>query len=222
MFTVATPATIKWLTTLATLKADLGITTGDEDVYLEEKISQVSAAVVSYLKVPKASDGTATLGAESLVETFRFEPASLGSANPRKHLILARRPVTQVASVTVGTVTLDPSQYELDGAAGLLLRLRSDRMSSWDGCSKVVVANTAGWLLPDKGTDRTLPFDIESAVISMIRQARSAKDRDPMVKAEWTTDIERIEYWVGSTGVNGAFPPDVAGLLEPFRYRGRL
>ncbi|WP_370200209.1 phage head-tail connector protein [Bradyrhizobium elkanii] len=45
MFTVATPAATKALTTLEAVKADLGISGSAEDAYLTEKINQASAAV---------------------------------------------------------------------------------------------------------------------------------------------------------------------------------
>lgn len=224
MFTVATPAAIKILTSLTTVKTDLNISGSAEDAYLTEKINQASAAVCSYLRVPMASDGTVTLGSEDLVQTFRFEASrpgflftGVGSYNPRRHLILARRPVTAVASVVEQSTTLDQSQYELDGASGLLKRLRSDREASWDGCSKVVVSFTAGWLLPDKGNARTLPYDIEKAVIDLVKGARAARLRDPLLKEIEVVDISRKVFWVGGTG-STTLPPEIAATLDPYRY----
>lgn len=229
MFTVVTPADIKALTKLETVKTDLGVSGVLEDAYLTEKINQASAAVCSYLRVPKASDGSMTLASEELAQTFRFERADgfpftgVGASNPRKHLILARKPVTEVLSVVVGTAVLTSSEYEVDGAAGLLARLRSDSLSSWHDCLKVVVTFKAGWLLPDKGDDRTLPYDIERAVIDLVKLARSARTRDPMLKAIEVVDIDRKEYWVGGVGGasgsgNSGLPPDIAATLDRYRY----
>jgi hypothetical protein len=227
MFTVATPADIKMLTTLDTVKTDLKISGTGEDAYLLEKISQASASVCAYLRVPMAADGSITLASEGLIQTFRFEGSGrqiysgVGAFNPRKHLILARKPVTAIASVVVDSTTLDPSDYEIDGANGLLSRLRRDQLSSWHGCRKIVVTNTAGWLLPDQGGDRTLPYDIEKAVIDLVKLARSARTRDPLLKAVEVVDIDRKEYWVGGTPGSTTLPPDIAATLDPWRY-GRL
>src|SRR6266403_6400298 len=126
IFTVATPAETKALTTLPTVKTDLKITTATEDDYLTEKINQWSAIVCAYLRVPRAADGSVTLASEALVQTFRFEGSGgvgyfpftgVWASNPRRHLILARKPVTAISSVVVGSTTLDPSEYEVDGAS---------------------------------------------------------------------------------------------------------
>lgn len=226
MFTVATPENIKALTLLATVKADLNISGAGEDAYLTEKINQASAAVCSYLRVPQASDGSTTLASEGLVQTFRFEGSGgvgyfpytgVRASNPRAHLILARKPVSAIASVIVGTTTLDPSEYEIDGASGLLRRLRSDRPSSWNGCSKVVVSFTAGWLLPDK-TGRNLPYDIEKAVIDLVKGARAARLRDPLLKEVEVVDVSRKVYWVGGTPGGSTLPPEIAATLDKWRY----
>lgn len=228
MFTVATPADMTDLTTLATVKIDLNITGSAEDDYLGAVISQASAAVCSYLRVPKASDGSMTLASEILVQTFRFETSDsvrftgVGASNPRKHLILARKPVTSIASVVVGTTTFDESQYEIDGAAGLLARIRGDRFGSWHDCRKIVVTYTAGWMLPDKDP-RTLPYDIERAVIDLVKLARTSRNRDPLLKTLTINDISTKEFWVGGLGGTGAtdnpgLPPDIAATLDRYRY----
>lgn len=225
MFTVATPADTKALTTLATVKTDLKISGNEEDDYLTEKINQASAAVCAYLRVPQASDGTMTLASEGLVQTFRFESRSsspvytgVGATNPRQHLILARRPVTAIASVVDGSTTLDPSEYEADGASGLLSRLRNDRISSWQGCTKVVVSFTAGFLLQAEGDDRTLPYDIEKAVIDLVKLARSARLRDPALKEIEIVDVVRKVYWVGGIPGGSTLPPEIAATLDQWRY----
>lgn len=227
MFTVATPETNKALTLLATVKADLGISGTGEDTYLTEKINQASAAVCANLRVPQAADGSMTLAREALVQTFRFEGTGgvgffpytgVGASNPRSHLILARKPVTAVTSVVVGSTTLDPSEYEVNGASGLLMRLRSDRPSSWNGCSKIVVSLTAGWLLPDKGASRNLPYDIEKAVVDLVKMARSARKRDPLLKEIEVVDVDRRVYWVGGTPGSSTLPPEIAATLDPWRY----
>ncbi len=220
MFSIVTAAANRKLTTLENLKTDLGITGSTEDAKLERLIDRVSSMVARYVGVPTASDGSATLALETLAETFWKSPW-LGGC--RKTLILARRPVVEVVSVAVGDTVVDPSGYEIDGAAGILRRIGSSWGSPFSSqdCRSTVVTYKAGWTVPGVAYF-TLPPDIEGAVVGLIRSARFSADRDPAVKSEWTTDIERIDYWVGQIGQNGAFPPDIAAVLDPFCYEPEI
>lgn len=219
MFSVVTVATNKRLTTIEAVKSDLGITGNAEDVKLERLIDRVSSMIARYIGVPAASDGSATLALETLSESFRESPWLRGS---RRSLILARRPVPEIVSITIGDAIIPADGYELDGAAGILRRA--------DGCAvpfsaaaglRTVVEFKAGWTLAPE-TNPTLPPDIEGAAIGLIRAARFSQERDPAIKSEWTTDIERIDYWVGQIGQNGAFPPDIASMLDPYCYEPEM
>ncbi|MBA2708554.1 MAG: hypothetical protein H0U59_12190 [Gemmatimonadaceae bacterium] len=127
--------------------------------------------------------------------------------------------MTEIVSVGIGTTTIDAGDYERDGAAGILTRTGDITVPgiTYTPGSRTVITYKAGWTLPGV-VNFTLPLDIEGAVIGMVRSARFSSGRDPAVKSEWTTDIERIDYWVGSIGENGAFPPDIASMLDPFCY----
>lgn len=226
MFTVVERAESNDLTTLEAVKSVLGITGAAEDDYLSRIIRQASSAVTSYLRVPQASDGSRTLAVEKLEQTFRFEPqrarGGVSSENQRQHLILARKPVTSVVSVIEGTRPLDVSEYELDGASGLLKRLRNDRLSNWSGCSKVVVTFSAGWKLPDAEDDQTMPSDIEDVVVDLVKLKRASRNRDPLVKSIEVVDVDITQYWVGSTGKDGALPQELTSRLDGYRYSARI
>jgi hypothetical protein len=218
MFSVVTPAANKKLTTLANLKLELGIADADtsEDTKLGRLIDRLSAMVCDYLEVPAASDGSKTLGLETLDEKFRETPWYRGCRNS---IILARRPVTEITSVTIGSVVIDVGDYELDSNTGILRRTGDISVPSitFTPGLQSVIRYKAGWTLPGV-SNFTLPLPLEGAVIGMIRAARFAASRDPAVKSEWTIDIERIDYWVGQIGENGAFPPDIASTLDPYCY----
>ncbi|MGY4224335.1 hypothetical protein ACVMIH_001696 [Bradyrhizobium sp. USDA 4503] len=216
MFSVVEPATDRKLTTLENVKTELGITDGTEDAKIGRLIDRLSAMVCDYLLVPAAVDGSKTLGLETLEEKFVHSPWFRRRRGP---MILARHPVTEIVSVTIGTVTIDPTDYDFDGGTGEMWRLGVVPPPSigWAPGVRTVVRFKAGWTLPATA-NFTLPLAIEGAVIGMIRAARFAADRDPTVKSEWTTDIERLEYWVGQIGENGAFPPDIAAALEQHGY----
>ena len=229
MFTVTTKAATTGLTTLKALKIELGITNGDEDEYLKTQIDRVSRMIFSYLKVSMAEDGSVNLGRETIVETFRlhkiqgrggYYAGGSGIAfngndeKPVSKLLLARRPVTAIASVVEDGVTLDAGDYEVEGAAGMLARLFADRPRDW--CAqKTVVTYTAGWLLPNDDL-RNLPQDIEDAAISLIKAARYSRRRDPMVKSQEIPGVMKTDWWVGGVG-DEAFPAEIAGRLDPYR-----
>ena len=222
---VVTPADETDLTLVDTVKQDLGITSGAEDDYLTELIKRVSSQVCAYLKVPQADDGSRTLAAEELRETFRFAGGHrrrlCGDGDNLRHsrLILSRKPVTAISSVIENGVTLDADDYQIIGRSGILVRLSNDRERDWNTGAKIVVVYTAGWLLADEGDDATLPDEIEGAAIDIIKGARAARKRDPLVKAKQVQDIDQVEYWVGGIPGQGTLPPDIAAKLDPYKYR---
>lgn len=216
MFSVVTAATSKQLTTLETVKGDLNISGTAEDLYLSRLIDRASAAVCTYLNVPMANDGSCTILKETLEQSFWRSPWYRGARH--SDLVLARRPVGAVASIVVGNTTIDPDDYEIDGACGIIRRLpfTFNSQFSWLPNAKTVVRFDGGWVMAADDT-RTLPFDIEEQIIALIKSARSAKLRDPLIKSIQTVDVDAIEYWVGAVG-DDALPPDIAAKLDGYSY----
>lgn len=216
---VSAPAASTGLTTLANLKADLGIAIDDasEDVYLTAQIKRVSSQICSYLGIARASDGTARLGVETLIETFRLD-------RDENQLVFSRSPVIAVISVIEGisssTITLVDGDFEVDNAKGMLYRLDgNDFPWSWTS-DKVVVTYSAGWILPgdeDSTQESNLPSEIEDAAISWVKSNRAGRTRDPMVKGESVEGVGQISYWVGGVPAGADIPPDIAAKLDPFR-----
>ncbi len=220
MFSVVTPAPNRKLTTLANVKIELGIADADtsEDPKLNRLIDRISAMVVDYVYVPAAVDGSKTLALETLNQKFAKSPWYGGS---RCKMQLARRPVTEIVSVTIGATLIDPTDYDFDGGEGTMWRTGAVSIPGtiiYVPGQKTEVRFKAGWTVPNGSDPFTLPLPLEGAVIGMIRAARFAADRDPTVKSEWTTDIERLDYWVGQIGENGAFPPDIASSIDDYCY----
>lgn len=215
MFSIVTAASDRKLTTLETVKDELGITGSSEDAKLGRMIERVSAMICNYIGVPAASNGSVTLGLETVSEVVPRTPWYRGGGP----VLLSRRPVVTIVSVGVGDAVIDPADYELDPGAAMLRR--TGVVATFDTAAtpglQTVIVYEAGWTLPP-AENYTLPPDIEGAAIGLIRSARYAAMRDPAVKAEQTTDIERVEYWVGQIGQNGAIPPDIASVLDPYCY----
>jgi len=222
MLTVTTAASSTRLTTLTTLKSELDLTSNGEDTYLANQIDAVSALVCTYLGVPSAADGSRTLGRETLVETIRLDRRSYGlpsrlyaHVSGLSIIVLSRRPVVSIASVIEDGDVVDPANYEVNGATGIVQRLDSDLPRDW-WASKTVITYTAGWLLPgDAG--RNLPFEIEDAVIKLIKAERFARKRDPALRAEDVSGIGRQEYQIGGALGGAAIPPDIAAQLDQYR-----
>lgn len=217
MLVITSAADSTDLTTLETVKLELGITASDEDEYIASKIERVSSTVCTYLNVAAGTDGTRTLGRETLTETFQLSinRQVQSSINGRSELTLARYPVSSITSVTVSGTALDTADYGVDGATGILYRLNSDGVQCQWETGLIVVVYVAGWLLPGD-TGSNMPLDIEDATIGLIKLARAARERDPLVKSENFAGILSTTYWTPD-GDSSAIPPDIAYKLAPYR-----
>ncbi len=126
---------------------------------------------------------------------------------------------TWLASITSIAEGSDPALTEADWEAdldnGLVYRLDgADNRRQWTA-PKITVVYAAGYLLPGE-QGRTLPSEIERAAILLASAAYRARGRDSFVKVEETPGVLRTEYFFGTPG-DGGLPPEVEGLLVPFR-----
>ena len=196
LLTVLTPASSRALTTLATVKDEIGITDDGADARLGRWIDEVSERIETYLG--------RVLATETVQETFR--PAGSPGC-----LRLARRPVAAVANIAVDGVTLAGDQFEIDATAGLLYPISDGQRVRWFACT-VIVTYTAGY-----ASVAALPRPIETACIGLLRHRWAARDRDPMLRSLAIPGVATEQYWVGATGDQGDMPPEIAALLDPFR-----
>lgn len=211
MLTVLEPAATTGLTTLDMLKLALGITTDDDDDYLEMQIVNASSFVCGILNVAAAQDGTRNLGLETL-EEYCSGP------------LLSRVPIVSIEAMADGNGdSLDPADYLVDKITGRLFgantRWANLVYNYTPPALPMLVTYKAGWLLP--GEDgRNLPPVIESATISRISSGRAGRGRDPAIKAERIPGVMDVEYWVGSTSSGGdgsGIPPDIMSQLSLYR-----
>lgn len=192
--TVTVPAVSQDLTVLATVKNELGITSDtNDDAKLAVYIKQASDAVSAWCR--------RVFGQETVSETFRpsFQVGKL---------ILDRRPVSSITSVTEDGTALSASDYELDAESGMVTRLYSDCQSNWSA-SKITVVYVAGYELLD-----SLPHSIEKATILLVKNYYYSGPRDPLMKSVDIPGVMSESYWVGD---NGSIPDEVADLLGPYR-----
>lgn len=205
--TVVTPADSQDLTTLETVKRDLGITDEDEvrDVRLTDYIQQASGACADYCG--------RTFGEETVSETFRWRRRPRVSNLRWPLLRLERRPIVSVTSVVEDDVTLDPAtDYEIDARRGWLRRLNADREAFWCG-EKTVVVYVAGYAVLD-----SLPFGVERACIELIKSYWFSADQDPSLSRQHidVPGVENIDQAWNSGAT--ALPLRVTELLDPHRH----
>ncbi len=203
--TILTPAATIDLTTLTRAKEELGVTSSVSDGTIASWIHEVSSQI--------ASACGRTFGLERLQETF--DPS--GPHHWQHHyqgrsevLRLSRWPVTEIESITVNGVLLDPSEYMVDYTNGLIFRVTE----RWRG--QTVAIFKAGYELI---TD--LPYDVEAAALRLLHyhQASSGSSgRDPFLRSKTIQDVGQWAYFdrTQMSGKSGGLPSDVADLLQPY------
>ncbi|HEV7458228.1 MAG TPA: hypothetical protein VGN96_15765 [Roseococcus sp.] len=207
---VLTAATVRELTTLAAVKARLDVHGFEDDPFLNAEIKRQTGVALSYLRVQEAQDGSRTLARETLREDVWPEPGT-------HRIRLSRTPVAAVVSVIEAGATLSADDFAIDAPSGVLRRLSADAPRCWQG-AKVVVEYEAGWLLPGVASPLApnLPAEIETAVIEMVKAAREARGRDPMLRSESVQGVGAVSYLDPARGAED-MPPQAAALLAPYR-----
>lgn len=197
MLTVTTAADSYDLTTLETVKEELGDTTGVTDTLLRRWITEESANVARYCG--------RVLARETVTETFDLPVV-------RRNLRLNRFPVASVTSVIEDADdALDAAYYETDAETGALFRLGGSAVRRDWTAARVVVVYTGGYALLG-----ALPRPIESAVLRLITRRYTARGRDPYLRAMSAPGLGEQQFWIPSDG-GPEMPPDIAGMLASYR-----
>lgn len=200
------------LTTLAALKAELGITGSSSDSRLTSLITQVSAAIETYLD--------RRLERRTLTQIFM---------QPERLVQLDAWPVVGTPTVVNTGTTLTTDDYVLDAAAGTIAApdygcaglaygvgygSPCGYRSFWYNLS---VSYTGGYVLPGNvGAD--LPGDIERACLDLAVRYHHVGGRDPALRSETVPGvIEQSWSAVDSIATIGGVPVDVAKSLFPYR-----
>lgn len=203
---ILTPAACRDLTVLDTAKMELGIPLSDvsKDDKIAVLIKQASSVVTAYCNEVFAE--------ETVVETFWSDHPSEWVSG----FMLSRDPVSEIISVEVDGVILDPSEYRL-GSDGYLHRIDAivGGICQWVWTAEAIITYTSGYLLLDD-----LPYGIERATLSLIKEYYFSIGGDPQIRSEDIPGVRSVTYAnslaVGSGGA-GTLPPDVTALLAPYR-----
>jgi uncharacterized phiE125 gp8 family phage protein len=183
------------LTTLATAKAELGLTgTAENDSVLERLINTASDAAERYCR---RSFTRATVTSERVK----------GYGGPR--LMVARTPVVSVTSVIINGSTVDATSYYLESPeAGTLYR---DAGWDWTALADAglvvqdavpgteeglyLVTYVGGYQAPNQGGTRTLPYDLEQAVLDTVTQLWRNRGKYSSLQTE--TESQEDATWRG-------------------------
>lgn len=205
--TVVTAAESYDLTRLETVKSELGITDTSQDANIARWIQEASRRISSHCN--------RVFALETVEETIVPEYKRIGE------IVLKRRPVTEIITITEGTVesgteVLVAGDWDIDGEKGIIYRINTDISSAtraywWS--DQIVIRYSAGYELLNG-----LPFDVEAACIAMVKMAYFAGRRDPTIKSEDVYGVVRTDFWVGGIPGSspGGLPPDVVDMLTSY------
>lgn len=180
ILTVTTEAASLLLLTDAELRRATGVASGQDEAHAALN-KQIAAALTSRCNVRAYGAQPPTLRLETLSESFRLDC-------PSEQLILARRPIVEIVSVTEDGVAVSASDYEIDAAQGIVIRLCSD-YPAWWSASKIVVAYRAGW--------ETVPDNLRNAAMKLATVLWSEGGRESNLRSIDIPGVESREYWVG-------------------------
>ncbi len=178
------------LTTVATLKAQLGIPTADtsQDAILERQIRAASDAIEAECR--------------RVFESQAYDEEY--PAHGEWRLLLSGYPVTAVTRISVDDETMDTDDYRLDMARG---ELRREDGAPWHGV--VRAEYTAGYVLPDDPA-RSLPYDIEdAAIVAAIGEYNTAAAAG--IASE---QVEQLRIQYGNLAGSGGIIPSVRRVIE--------
>lgn len=198
------------LTTLATVKLELGIATGvtTYDTVLERFIAVATDAIEKHCR-------------------RSFYQLSVSAEPVKGHggvrLIVARTPIVSVSAITINGATVDSSSYSIEDAEARLLykesgwqwtavlqgELAAPIQRAGTEQSLYLVTYVGGYLTPTQGS-RTLPYDVEQASIDTVVSLYRNRGRYQRLVEETTEEAEQT--WPGKI-----IPGPALGLLKPYR-----
>jgi hypothetical protein len=207
VLSVTAQAEDRSLLTIAELRSAAGVTDGSQDTDLRALGARVAAAITSACHIVADGAKPPTLRLETLSQTIRLH------AHHRSEIVLARRPVVAISSVTEDGTALTSSDYEIEASAGVLRRVDTNgNVSCWPRYAKIVVAYQAGW--------EAVPDDLKLAAARLV--ASSWRERsDVNLKRELIPGVIEREWWV--SGKDGPFiSAEVMQILQLGGYVNQL
>lgn len=211
------------LTLASTVALELGVEA--TDARLPRLVAVASAAVARYLN-----------RAQLHYQAGRVDKVP---GFGRVRLVLDLAPVLSIASIVLpDSSTVDPAEYSIENAeAGLLYRsvgwpqtglvraglLYADRDSGTEA-SIIVATYTGGWVTPAQAADptwsgpaRSLPYDLEEAVVQTAAQLHRKGGQDGTIASE-TLGAYSVSYRLPNSISAGIIPDAVVPILNRYRW----
>lgn len=199
MLTVITPADNTRLTTIDAVRTRIGISETVDDEVIEALIDEASAAAVSSCR---------RVFAQETVRQLVFPCRA-------PQILIERTPATDLTVTEDGSVLVAGTDYHHDTDKAALIRLFDGRPTCWTAAT-VQLDYKGGYVLPGED-NRTLPAEIEGAVLLMIGACYSSQSRVvEAVKAEEVTGVGRTEFF-SAAGSSSAAPGRAEEILDRYR-----
>lgn len=201
IFMVTAAAAETSLLTVAELREAAGVEDGSQDATLLRMGRRASAALARACNIVTDGIHVATLLSETCEEKIRC----VSGCSVR----LGRRPVTEVASVTVGGSVVDAANFELNAAAGAVTYAPGGTPQGW---------RTGATVISYKGGFVAVPDDLKEAMMRLIAGFRSDTGRDPNLKREDIPGVLEREYWVAPSS-DDLLSQEINDLIAPYVRR---
>ncbi|GEM_PF-743324 len=211
--TVSAAVSDRSLVSLATVKAELGITgtDADRDAMLTRWIKDLSDSVCEVCGVATDQAGRRTFLSEGATIAYRAQEVPCG-LDPAPLILPWRIPFT-VSTVTVDGVSLTVADdVEVEPMAGLLWRLNSNGCRTRWERGRVVVTGAGGWLLAD------VPAALSSAVTDAVRYRWYAHTRgDPLLRSIDVDGVDAVTFMdAGKVQMDGGLPAEIVSRLSTY------
>lgn len=204
--TVLNAASSYDLVDLNTVKDELGITDTTNDAKLARWITATSKRFANVCNI--------VFPEENIAEVFRhrhgYAPMLWGrDGHTGSPLVLSRRPVTLISSVTEDTTTLTTDDYEANPKAALLYRLGGAGRSHWRGRAVTVVYSAGFYPIPE---------DVQDAVLAIMKHKWALNGRDPLLRTFSIEGVGAESYWVPLSNQASDLPPDLQPVADTIAY----
>lgn len=203
--TVSSAAESEALTTLTTIRSELGLDVeSEQDALIDQYILEASRAIENYCRAKFAK--------QTITETL--------SSPGGKYMQLSRIPVVSITSITLEGVAVDAADYVLiEPESGIVFA--EDGWTRTYGAYDYSVQYVYGYVLPSFSSGTiNLPPDIELACRMLVKNVWFARSRDGAIRREQVEQVYEVEYkspTILATNVNSMFTQEILALLAPYR-----
>lgn len=208
-FFVLEPADDLSLLTPEELRAAAGLPIDDtsQDDALAAYGEQVAAEIASDCAITSDGVNPPTLRSEHVLDVYRLDCSEKG-------LLLSRKHVSEVTSVTEDGVVLAAGDWRLNAETGKLLRLVNDADASWSG-RKIEVEYTAGF--------DVVPAELKAEAAARTQVKYLESTHDPLARTMRIeipgVETREVDYQVGGLGrllEGDGLPPESQRRLRRF------